>query len=92
MRIPYLLGASAVESLTTRFGKFLLQYIREEIIKHPEYRTGKLVDLFDWCGSTVFYVSGPTLFGDGIFDGDNVLEDFEEFDAGFASRMILPFG
>ena len=89
-RISHLLGTSAVEGLTDRFGKFLLQYIRDEVTKDSEYRTGKTIDLFDWCGGTVFYVSGSALFGDGIFDGDHALEDFEKFDAGFALRLVLP--
>ena len=85
---PYLLASSAVDELTGRFVRFLLEDIR---LQSESFRTGRIVDLIEWTGARLFYSSGPALYGKGIFDGaDTVLEDFIKFDGEFPQRLVLP--
>ena len=85
---PYLLASSAVDGLTGRFLRFLLENLRRE---ESELRKGKIVDLADWIGGMLFFASGPALYGEGIFDdADGILNDFKTADNGFPARLILP--
>jgi oxysterol 7-alpha-hydroxylase len=85
---PYLLASSAVDGLTGRFLRFLLQNLRRE---ESELRKGKIVNLADWIGEMLFFASGPALYGEGIFDGaDSVLNDFKTAENAFPARLILP--
>jgi 25/26-hydroxycholesterol 7alpha-hydroxylase len=88
---PYLLATSAVDDLTKRFIKFLLENLRDQVQENPEFEVGKMVDLFDWAGARLFFSSGPALYGEGVFDNaDTILDDFRVFDDGFALRIMLP--
>jgi hypothetical protein len=85
---PYLLATSAVDELTGRFVRFVLQDIR---LQSENFRTGRIVDLFEWAGKRLFYSSGPALYGKGIFDGaDTIFDDYKKFDRDFPQRLVLP--
>lgn len=88
---PYLLSTTAVDELTVRFIKFLLRDIRTQVATDTTWKSGKIVDLFDWASARLFFASGPALYGDGIFDGaESILDDFRKFDDMFAMRVALP--
>jgi len=85
---PYLLATSAVDGLTSRFIRFLLDNLRSE---KSELKKGKIVDLADWIGSMLFFSSAPALYGEGIFDGaETILNDYKTVDNAFPTRLILP--
>ena len=88
---PYLLSTTAVDELTVRFINFLLRDIRAQVAADTQWKTGKVIDLFDWASARLFFASGPALYGDGIFDGaETILDDFRKFDDMFAMRIALP--
>lgn len=87
----YLLSTNSVERLTTRFLRYLFQDIRSQVTKDPTLKTGKVVDLFDWTSSRLFFSSAPALYGDGILDGEeHILDDFRKFDLDFTKILLLP--
>lgn len=91
MMKPYLLASSAVHTLTQRFQRCLLQDIRQEIMKNPEFKNGMVVDLFDWAGRRLFFSSASAMYGDGVLDGaDTFVDDFRKFDKDFPLRIMLP--